>query len=62
MKLRFTSFTTAYFNNIGKEINEWIDRQENPIDMINWRCCGGDERTTVVICYYDYSEDNNVSV
>lgn len=59
MKLRFESFTTAYFDNIGKSINEWLDRQENPVDIISWRCCGGDERTTVVICYYDCSEINN---
>ena len=26
MKLRFESFTTAYFNDIGKTINEWIEK------------------------------------
>ena len=59
MKLRFTSFTTAYFNDIGKTINEWIDRRKSPVEIINWKCCGGDERTTVVICYYDHSEVDN---
>ena len=60
--MRFKSFTCVYPDDIDKMINQWLNKQENPIDIISWRCCGGDERTTVVICYYDYSEVKNDSV
>lgn len=57
MKIRFKSFTSVYPDNIDEMINQWLNKHENHVDIINWECCGGDERTTLIIRYYDYSED-----
>lgn len=62
MNMKFKSFTCVYPDDIDNMINQWLSKQENPIDIINWRCSGGDERTTVIIWYYDYSEVTNDSV
>lgn len=59
MNIRFKSFLANYYENIGEMINEWIDSLNCPIDIINWKCCGGDDRTRVIISYYDNSEVKN---
>lgn len=60
--IRFKSFLAYYHENIGEMINNWIDSLNYPVDIINWKCCGGDERIRVIISYYDYSETKNDSV
>ena len=62
MNIRFKSFLAYYSDDIGEMINRWMDSLICPIDLINWKCCGGEDRIRVIISYYDYSEVKNDSV
>ena len=62
MNIRFKSFLAYHNENIGEMINTWIDSLKCPIDIINWECCGGDDRIRVIVSYYDCSEVKNDSV
>lgn len=62
MNIRFKSFLAYYSDDIGEMINSWLDSLNCPIDLINWKCCGGDDRIRVIISYYDYSEVKHDSV